>query len=68
MSQSTARRTPKEMKAVRQKKQKAPQVINEDEKGTGATVVRVLRTPLGKMWSIDNVEKFLMSKGVGLLL
>ena len=44
------------------------QVINEDEKGTGATVVREVSTPLGKAWSVDNVEKLLMSKGVRLLL
>jgi GNAT superfamily N-acetyltransferase len=44
------------------------QVINEDEKGTGATLVREVSTPLGKAWSIDNVEKLLMSKGVRLLL
>ena len=44
------------------------QVISEDEKGTGATVVREVSTPLGKAWSVDNVEKLLMSKGLRLLL
>jgi ribosomal protein S18 acetylase RimI-like enzyme len=44
------------------------QVVGEDERGTGATMVRVVNTPLGKSWTIENVGKLLMSKGVGLLL